>query len=106
MPAVVVRFSKSATADLEAVEQCYEEQDVPDVGDWLVREMIEPIEALSDHPEMDRLVPEFGQAFLRELIYPPLRIVYRRDAKHLRIVRNWRNQRLLELTRGEQRRMA
>ena len=42
-------------------------------------------------------VPAFEQLFLRELIRPPFRIVYRRDPKHVRIVRVWRSERQLEL---------
>jgi len=43
------------------------------------------------------VVPEFDQPFLRELIHPPFRIVYRRDPKRVRIVRVWRSERLLHL---------
>ena len=46
---------------------------------------------------MGRIVPAFEQLFLRELIRPPFRIVYRRDPKHVRVVRVWRSERLLEL---------
>ena len=101
MPAHTVRFAESAIADLEAIKEWYAEQTVPAVGDRLVREIFERIEALRDQPEMGRIVPEFGQAFLRELIHPPFRIVYRRDAKHVRIVRVWRSERLLKLPEGE-----
>jgi toxin ParE1/3/4 len=44
-----------------------------------------------------RIVPEFDQPFLCELIRPPSRIVYRRDPKLVRIVRVWRSERLLEV---------
>jgi hypothetical protein len=46
---------------------------------------------------MGRVVPEFGLEYLRELIHPPFRIVYRRDIKRVRIVRIWRSERLLKL---------
>jgi plasmid stabilization system protein ParE len=68
---------------------------VPEIGEWFVSEIVDRIEALRDHPEMGRIVPEFDQPFLRELIHPPFRIVYRRDAKQVRIVRVWRSERLL-----------
>ena len=42
---------------------------------------------------MGRVVPEFEQPFLRELIHPPLRIVYRREPRRVRIVRVWRSER-------------
>lgn len=97
MPRVVIRFAESALADLEALKSWYAEQGVPHVGERLLREIIESIEALAKHPEMGRIVPEFEQPFLRELIHPPFRIVYRRDPEHVRIVRVWRSERPLEL---------
>lgn len=74
---------------------------MPDVGARLVEEIFERVGALADHPDMGRVVPEFGQTFLRELIYPPFRIVYRHDPNRVRIVRVWRGERLLRLPPGE-----
>ena len=102
MPKVSIRFAKSAVADLEALKSWYAEQGVADVGDRLVEEIFTRIEALRDHPEMGRIVPEFGQPFLREVIHPPFRIVYRREPKHVRIVRVWRRERLLALPASEE----
>jgi len=97
MPKVVIRFAESALADLESMRAWYAEQGVPDVGERLLGEIVASIEALADHPDMGRLVPEFEQPFLRELIRPPFRIVYRREPKHVRIVRVWRSERLLDV---------
>ena len=44
---------------------------------------------------MGRIVPEFDRTFVRELIHPPFRIVYRLEPKRVRIVRVWRSERLL-----------
>jgi toxin ParE1/3/4 len=77
---------------------------VPEVGERLISEILASIEALAEHPDIGRIVPEFGQAFLRELIRPPFRIVYRRDPKQVRIVRIWRSERLLELPGDDARR--
>jgi plasmid stabilization system protein ParE len=95
MPKVDIRIAESALADLESIRVGYAEQGVPDVGERLIAEVVTSIEALTDHPAMGRIVPEFDQPFLRELIRPPFRIVYRRDPKHVRIVRVWRSERLL-----------
>jgi hypothetical protein len=38
--------------------------------------MVETRVTLSEHPEIGRIVPEFGQTFLRKLIHPPFRIIY------------------------------
>ena len=48
-----------------------------------------------------RVVPEFDQPFLRELIHPPFRIVYRREPKRIRVVRVRRSERLLCLPADE-----
>ncbi len=97
MSSVAIRFAESAIADLESIRAWYAEQGVPEVGDRLIEEIVSRIGVLRDHPEMGRIVPEFDQPFLRELVHPPFRIVYRRDPKHLRVVRVWRSERLLEL---------
>lgn len=75
MPRMAISFAESALRDLE--------------------------QALADHPDMGRVVPEFEQPFLRELIHPPFRIVYRRDPQRVRIVRVWRSERLLNLSTAD-----
>ncbi len=82
MAKVAIRFAESALVDLESIRAWYAEQDVPEVGERLLGEVVARIEALADHPDMGR-IPEFDQPFLRELIQPPFRIVYRRDPKHV-----------------------
>ena len=97
MAKVAIQFAESALTDLESIRAWNAEQGVPDVSERLIDEIVASIEALADHPDMGRIVPEFGQPFLRELIRPPFRIVYRRDPKHVRVVRVWRSERLLDL---------
>jgi plasmid stabilization system protein ParE len=92
-----VGFAESALSDLTGIQEWYCEQGVPEVGDQLVAEIFQRVEALADHPEIGRIVPEFDQPFLRELIHPPFRVVYRRDPSRVRIVRVWRSERLLRL---------
>ncbi len=76
------------------------EQGVPEVGKRLVQEIFQRVQALNDHPDIGRVVPEFDQPFLRELVHPPFRIVYRRDPDRVRVVRVWRSERLLHLPGG------
>ena len=97
MAKVAIRIAESALADLESIRAWYAEQDVSEVGERLIREIVASIEVLADHPDMGRIVPEFDQPFLRELIRPPFRIVYRRDPKHVRVVRVWRSERVLDV---------
>ena len=98
MPEITVAFAESALRDLEGIRAWYAEQGVPEVGDRLVAEIFQQVERLVDHPELGRVVPEFDQPFLRELIHPPFRIVYRRDPVRVRVVRVWRSERLLRLS--------
>ena len=95
MPRATLTFAESALQDLETVLAWYEEQGVPLVGRRLIEDVFTRIEALVEHPQLGRVVPEFGQAFLRELIHPPFRIVYRLDPGQVRIVRVWRSERLM-----------
>ena len=94
-PQVKITFARSAVEDLEDVLEYYREQKVPRVGEKLVAEVIKDIELLAEQPEMGRVVPEFELDYLRELIRPPFRVVYRRDKSKVRIVRIWRSERLL-----------
>jgi plasmid stabilization system protein ParE len=97
MAKVALRFAESALADLESIRDWYVEKDVPEVGERLIGEIVASIEALADRPDMGRIVPEFDQPFLRGLIRPPFRIVYRRYPKHVRVVRIWRSERRVEV---------
>lgn len=97
MAGTPIRFAESALLDLEGVRTWYAEQGVPEVGARLVEEVFQRVQALAVHPDLGRVVPEFDQPFLRELIHPPFRIVYRRDPQQLSIVRIWRSERLLNL---------
>ncbi len=92
-----ISFALSAVSDLEDVLEFYKEQKVPHVGERLVQKVFQDIELLSEHPDMGRIVPEFDLKYLRELIRPPFRIVYRRDTDKIRTVRVWRSERLLIL---------
>lgn len=98
MPLIALRFTESALRDLEEIKVWYMEQDVPEIGERLVGEIFQRIEALIDHPGIGRVVPEFDLVFLRELIHPPFRIVYRHDTDRVRVIRVWRSERLLRLS--------
>ncbi|MDE3098590.1 MAG: type II toxin-antitoxin system RelE/ParE family toxin [Verrucomicrobiota bacterium] len=54
-------------------------------------ELITRAENLANFPEIGRIVPEFRQPNLREIIYRSYRIIYRlrRDAQRIDIVRFW-----------------
>ena len=94
---VTITFAESALSDLQEILSFHKEQGIPHIGERLVADIIIDIELLSDQPDMGRIVPEFEVEYLRELIRPPFRIIYRRDKKRVRVVRVWRSERLLKL---------
>ena len=94
---IIITLAESAVRDLEAILEYYQEQEVPEIGDRFVKEMIFSVEELATHPDRDRIVPEFNNPQLRELIHPPFRIVYRRCKEKISIVRVWRSERLMRL---------
>ena len=98
MPAKIqISFARSVLGDLDDILEYYKKQQVPHVGESLVRSVIKDIELLDEQPDMGHIVPEFELKHLRELIRPPFRIVYRRDRNRIRIVRIWRSERLMVL---------
>jgi len=92
-----IAFAASAVNDLDAIRSWYADQQVPAGGDTLLREIVSQVERLGAFPESGRIVPEFGIANLREIIYSPFRIVYRLDESKVRVVRVWRSERLLKM---------
>jgi toxin ParE1/3/4 len=93
----VITFAASAIKDLEDLQAYYLGEGVPDVGKRLTSEIVSKIERLAAHPLSGRVVPEFNVEHLREIIFPPFRIVYRHDKNRVRIVRIWRSERLPKL---------
>lgn len=92
-----LRFARSAIDDLQAIQIYYKEQGVPLIGKEFVRAILDHSTMLSQHPDVGRVVPEFNQANIRELIHSPFRIVYLRQTTELVIIRVWRGERVLEL---------
>ena len=92
-----ISFSKSAIEDLKGIKEYYLEQGVPQIGLNFVAAIIEHVETLSTHPEIGRVVPEFKDESIRELIHSPFRVVYLREIKSIKIIRVWRSERLLKL---------
>jgi len=94
---VKISFSRSAISDLENIRKYYLEQGVPHIGQDFVVAIIEHIETLSTHPDIGRVVPEFNDDSIRELIHSPFRVVYLRESKSIKVIRVWRSERLLKL---------
>lgn len=93
-----VLISDSVFNDLEAIKEYYLKEGVPQTGIEFVTKIICHIETLPDNPEIGRIVPEFNEKNIRELIHSPFRIVYLKEEKTISIIRVWRSERLLNLT--------
>ena len=63
----------------------------PDAAVRLGFELIAKAEALADHPEIGRMVPEFRTPDLREILCRSYRVIYRlrRATEQIQIVRFW-----------------
>ena len=96
-----VFIANSAYSDLENIEYYYEEEGVPHVGRNFINEIIKHVQALIDNPDIGRVVPEFGEDKIRELIHRPFRIVYLRERNSIHVIRVWRSERLLKLPGNE-----
>jgi toxin ParE1/3/4 len=92
-----VEWTESAAKDIGNTLKYYEEQGVPETGRRLAVDILHKADRLARYPDSGRIVPEFGISFLRELIVPPFRIVYKRDPAKISIVRVWRSERSLKL---------
>ncbi len=88
-------LAESAVGDLEAIRDWYVSQSASVVGERLIGEILTCLDQLAEFPESGRVVPEFDQPWLRELVRPPFRIVYRLESERVRIVRVWRTERLM-----------
>ena len=90
-----ISLAESAVGDLQGIRDWYASQSAPEVGERLIREILAGLDQLAEFPQSGRVVPEFEQPWLRELIRPPFRVVYRVDGERIRVVRVWRSERLM-----------
>ena len=96
-----VFVANSAYSDLEAIKEYYEAEEVPQVGKAFLEAILKHIETLTDNPSIGRVVPEFGEERIRELIHSPFRIVYLQEQDSIHVIRVWRSERLLKLPDNE-----
>lgn len=83
-------WAPSARLDLKELSS-YIAESRPEVSVRFVRSIFRTVEPLGQFPESGRIVPEFNDSGIREVIRKPCRIVYRikADAKAVEIVRIW-----------------
>lgn len=71
-----VLWTKQAQADLAAI-RAFISQDSPHYASVIVARLIAATDRLIPFPESGRIVPEFEDPFVREVVHRPYRIVYR-----------------------------
>jgi len=83
-------WSPSARLDLREIFDFIAEDD-PSTAERFIRSLFDAVERLPPFPEFGRIVPEFGDPCVREVIRRPCRIVYRikPDERMIEIVRVW-----------------
>lgn len=96
-----ITIAQSALSDLQEIKAYYMAQGVPDIGQKFGNVILKNAQNLRDHPDSGRKVPEFDQDRIREIIYPPFRVVYLRNAASVSLVRVWKSERLLLLPDDE-----
>lgn len=85
-----VRLSRSARSDIQDIVR-YISSDDPDQGVRFGRFLIQQIKSLGQFPEFGRVVPEFDDESIREMIVRSYRIVYRvnHEAESIEVIRFW-----------------
>ena len=75
-------------------------EDNPSAAERFVRSVFEVVERLIDFPESGRIVPEFGELAIREVIRKPCRIIYRvgRKMTEIRVSKIEAAERQIELS--------
>lgn len=99
-----VIIAPSARADLESIVRFIARQN-SDAAARVGYELVVRAEGLATFPEMGRLVPEFQQAALREVVCRSYRIIYRLrpEQQRIEIVRFWHGARgFPQIPRGDE----
>ena len=83
-------WSPTAKFDLKDIA-AFIAEDSTSAAERFVRSLFHSVERLADFPESGRIVPEFNDPVLREIIRKPCRIVYRVDNRKrtIEIARVW-----------------
>jgi toxin ParE1/3/4 len=83
-------WSRTSQRDLRSLVT-YISKDSPQRAQHFGYRIVANVEMLHEHPLMGRIVPEFHQQNLHEIIVPPYRIIYRINAESelIEVIRIW-----------------
>ena len=96
--ALTLVWTEPALDDLDQIA-AFIALDDPTAAAELVERALSAVERLRRFPQSGRTVPELGGRTHREVIVPPLRIVYRREKQSILIVYVTRGEKVLRPTR-------
>ena len=82
---MAVEWTARARTDLRELHT-YIAQDSPHYARRFVEKIFKAVEALNDHPQIGRKVPEADREDIRELLFQNYRIIYRIKPEHVYIV--------------------
>ncbi len=91
----MIEWSPEAVEDLELIAE-YIDRDSEYYARAVTREIISAARALSDFPQIGRIVPEIGDEKVRERFVYSYRLIYRLDPDRVLIVAVIHGKRLLE----------
>lgn len=85
-----VIWAPSARLDLRDIFD-YIARDNTSAARRFVEKTVEAVERLATFPESGRIVPEFGEPSIREIVRRPFRVVYRlhEERQTVEVVRIW-----------------
>ena len=83
-------WSRTSQRDLRSLVK-YIAKDSPRRAEHFGYRIVARVEMLYEHPRMGRVVPEFNQQDLHEVVVSPYRIIYRLkdEAELIEIIRVW-----------------
>lgn len=93
----IINWTTQALADLEAIGD-FIARDAPSFAEVFVDRVFQAVERLENFPLSGRIVPEFGQEYIREIIFGSYRIVYLVGEKEVSILTVFHSSRLLKIS--------
>jgi len=93
---VTVKWTRNALDELDEIAK-YISRDSPKFAKFLVNQMFETARHLEQFPKLGRIVPEYNNPDLREIIYKNYRIIYLIKSDQLEIISLIHGSRMLYL---------
>lgn len=92
---VEIRWTEQAADDLEAIAE-FIASDSPHYASLFCIEVLAAVERLTIFPDRGRIVPEWSDPSIRELILGNYRIIYRRRGEIVELLSVYHSSRLLD----------